>query len=77
MFEGAGSEAGLPEQPAHPMGEAEGGVCDGQLAEQFLDTMKKTRDGENFSKLMNVTVHINWGLSIYTPKYEKQHDLVI
>lgn len=56
MFEGAGGEAGLPEQPAHPMEGAEGGVCGGQPAEQFLHTMNKTSDRENFSKLIYVTV---------------------
>ncbi|XP_026207930.1 interferon regulatory factor 3 isoform X2 [Anabas testudineus] len=57
MFEGAGSEAGLPEQPAHPMGGAEGGDCGGQLAEQFLHTMNKTRDGENFKTEFRITVY--------------------
>ncbi len=52
-------EAGLPEQPAHPMEGAVGGACDGQLVEQFLHTMNKTKDGENFSKLIDATVKIN------------------
>lgn len=51
MYEGAVTEAGLPEQPAHPIGGAEGGAYDEQLAAQFLQTMQKTRDGDNFSKL--------------------------
>ncbi|KAK2820310.1 hypothetical protein Q5P01_023269 [Channa striata] len=57
MFKGAGDEAGLPEQPAHPMGGAEGGVCGGQLAEQFLHTMNKTRDGENFKTQFRISVY--------------------
>ncbi|XP_067345000.1 interferon regulatory factor 3 isoform X3 [Channa argus] len=57
MFKGPGNEAGLPEQPAHPMGEAEGGVCGGHLAEQFLYTMNKTRDGENFKTLFRISVY--------------------
>uniref|UniRef100_A0A7N8YNT6 Interferon regulatory factor 3 n=1 Tax=Mastacembelus armatus TaxID=205130 RepID=A0A7N8YNT6_9TELE len=49
MFEGAGGEAGLPEQPAHPIVGAVGGACGGEFAEQFLHTMNKARDGDNFS----------------------------
>lgn len=56
MFEAAVGEAGLPEQPACPMEGAVGGAYNGQFAEQFLDTMNKTRDGDNFSKLMEDTV---------------------
>lgn len=51
MYEGAVTEAGLPEQPAHPIGGAEGGAYDEQLAAHFLQTMQKTSDGDNFSKL--------------------------
>lgn len=51
MYEGAVTEAGLPEQPAHPIGGAEGGAYDEQLAAQFLQTMQKTSNGDNFSKL--------------------------
>lgn len=50
MFEGAVSEAGLPEQPAHPMEGAVGGDYDGELADRFLLTMTKTSE-DNFSKL--------------------------
>ncbi len=65
MFEGAVGEAGLPEQPAHPMeATVGGGACGGQFAEQFLHTMTKTSDGDNFSKLMDVTVKMKGG--IYT-----------
>lgn len=63
-FECSGSEAGLPEQPAHPIVGVEGVDCGGQRAAQFLDTMHKTRDGENSSKLMDVTVQITRGLQI-------------
>lgn len=55
-FEGAVGEAGLPEQPAHPMEGAVGGACGGQFVEQFLHTMTKTSDGDNFSKLTHVAV---------------------
>lgn len=50
-FEGAAGEGQLPEQPAHPTEEAEGGACGGQLAEQFLHTMNMTSDGDHFSEL--------------------------
>lgn len=50
-FEGAAGEDQLPEQPAHPKEEAEGGACGGQLAEQFLHTMNMTSDGDHFSEL--------------------------
>lgn len=49
-FEGAAGEGQLPEQPAHPKEEAEGGACGGQLAEQFLHTMNMTSDGDHFSE---------------------------
>uniref|UniRef100_A0A3Q4ADJ6 IRF tryptophan pentad repeat domain-containing protein n=1 Tax=Mola mola TaxID=94237 RepID=A0A3Q4ADJ6_MOLML len=55
-FEGAVAGAELPEQPAHPMEEAEGGACVGQLAMQFLHTMNKTREGENFKTQFSVSV---------------------
>lgn len=50
-FEVAVSEAGLPEQPAHPMVGAVGEACGGQFVEQFIDTMNKTNDRDHFSKL--------------------------
>lgn len=50
-FEGAAGEGQLPEQPAHPTEEAEGGACGGQLAERFLHTMNMTSDGDHFSEL--------------------------
>ncbi|XP_018533852.1 interferon regulatory factor 3 isoform X2 [Lates calcarifer] len=56
-FEGADSEAGLPEQPACPIGEAVGGACGGQLAEQFLHTMSKTSNGDNFRTQFRVSVY--------------------
>ncbi|XP_060951155.1 interferon regulatory factor 3 [Limanda limanda] len=55
-FEGAGSETGLPEQPAHPAGGAVGGACDGQLAEQFLHTMNQTNNGDHFKTSFRVSV---------------------
>ncbi len=58
MFEGAAGEAGLPEQPARPMEGAVGGAYNGQLAEQFLLSMSKTRD--DFSKLMDAAVKMKW-----------------
>lgn len=67
-FEGAVSEAGLPEQPAHPMEGAVGGACDGQLAEQFLHTMSKTSAGDNFSMLMDVTIKLKRGIYTDTQK---------
>ncbi|XP_059180636.1 interferon regulatory factor 3 [Centropristis striata] len=57
MCEGAVSEAGLPEQPAHPMEEAVGGDCDEQLVEQFLDSVNKTRVDDNFKTSFKVTVY--------------------
>ncbi|XP_076615523.1 interferon regulatory factor 3 [Chaetodon auriga] len=56
-FEGAVGEAGLPEQPALPMEGTVGGVCGGQLAEQFLHTMNKTRDGDNFKTQFRISVY--------------------
>uniref|UniRef100_A0A3Q4H5X3 Interferon regulatory factor 3 n=1 Tax=Neolamprologus brichardi TaxID=32507 RepID=A0A3Q4H5X3_NEOBR len=55
MYEGAVTEAGLPEQPAHPIGGAEGGAYDEQLAAQFLQTMQKTRD--NFKTQFKISVY--------------------
>ncbi|XP_038132486.1 interferon regulatory factor 3 [Cyprinodon tularosa] len=58
MFQGAACETGLPEQPAHPVGGAEGpGFGDGQQAEQFLQTMYQTRDGDNFMTQFKVCVY--------------------
>ncbi|XP_070707870.1 interferon regulatory factor 3 isoform X2 [Pempheris klunzingeri] len=56
-FEGEVGEAGLPEQPAHPMEGAVGGACGGQLAEQFLHTMSKTSDGDNFKTQFRIAVY--------------------
>uniref|UniRef100_A0A3P8SP20 Interferon regulatory factor 3 n=1 Tax=Amphiprion percula TaxID=161767 RepID=A0A3P8SP20_AMPPE len=56
-FEGAAGETGLPEQPARPMGGAVGGACDGQLVAQFLHTMNKTRDGDNFKTHFRILVY--------------------
>ncbi|KAM9716533.1 interferon regulatory factor 3 isoform 1-T1 [Menidia menidia] len=57
-FEGAASETGLPEQPACPVREAEGGAYDdGQFAAQFLHTMHKTGDGDNFKTQFRITVY--------------------
>lgn len=50
-LEGAAGESQLPEQPAHPKEEAEGGACGGQLAERFLHTMNMASDGDHFSEL--------------------------
>ena len=55
-FECAGGEAGLPEQPEHPMGGAVGGAGGVQLAEKFIHTMNKTTDRNNFSKLRDGAV---------------------
>uniref|UniRef100_A0A3P8NWZ8 IRF tryptophan pentad repeat domain-containing protein n=1 Tax=Astatotilapia calliptera TaxID=8154 RepID=A0A3P8NWZ8_ASTCA len=57
MYEGAVTEAGLPEQPAHPIGGAEGGAYDEQLAAQFLQTMQKTSDGDNFRTQFKISVY--------------------
>ncbi|XP_049916409.1 interferon regulatory factor 3 [Epinephelus moara] len=57
MSEGAVGEAGLPEQPAHPMEGAVGGACDGQLVEQFLHTITKTSDRDNFKTQFRITVY--------------------
>ncbi|XP_008281504.1 interferon regulatory factor 3 isoform X2 [Stegastes partitus] len=56
-FEGADGETGLPEQPARPMEGAVGGACDGQLAAQFLHTMNKTKDGDNFKTQFRISVY--------------------
>lgn len=54
MFVGAASETGLPEQPACPVKGAVGGAYDdGQIATHFLQTMHRTGDGDNFSKLVD------------------------
>lgn len=55
-FEGAVGEAGLPEQPAHPMEGAVGGACSDH-AEQFLHTMSKTNDGDHFKTQFKVIVY--------------------
>uniref|UniRef100_A0A3Q2VY14 Interferon regulatory factor 3 n=1 Tax=Haplochromis burtoni TaxID=8153 RepID=A0A3Q2VY14_HAPBU len=57
MYKGAVTEAGLPEQPAHPIGGAEGGAYDEQLAAQFLQTMQKTSDGDNFRTQFKISVY--------------------
>ncbi|XP_037546916.1 interferon regulatory factor 3 [Nematolebias whitei] len=58
MFERAAGETGLPEQPACPMGGAVGGgYDDGQYAEQFLQTVNKTRDGDSFKTYFRITVY--------------------
>ncbi|KAM4524286.1 interferon regulatory factor 3 [Odontesthes bonariensis] len=57
-FEAAASETGLPEQPACPVREAEGGAYDdGQFAAQFLHTMHKTGDGDNFKTQFRISVY--------------------
>ncbi|KAM9336463.1 interferon regulatory factor 3 [Symphorus nematophorus] len=56
-FEGAVCEAGLPEQPASPMEGAVGGAYDGQLAEQFIHTVNKARDGDNFKTQFRISVY--------------------
>ncbi|XP_069373543.1 interferon regulatory factor 3 [Paralichthys olivaceus] len=56
-LEGAGSETGLPEQPAHPAGGAVGGACGGQLVEQFLHTMNQSNDGDHFKTQFRVSVY--------------------
>ncbi|XP_044035778.1 interferon regulatory factor 3 isoform X2 [Siniperca chuatsi] len=56
-FEGAVGEAGLPEQPARPMQGAVGGACGGQFAEQFLHTMNKTSDRDNFKTQFRISVY--------------------
>lgn len=52
VYEG---EAGLPEQPAGPIEGAVGGAYDEQFAEQFKHSVNNTRDGEHFSKWINMT----------------------
>ncbi|XP_074519177.1 interferon regulatory factor 3 isoform X2 [Halichoeres trimaculatus] len=54
-IEGAVVEAGLPEQPGCPMEGAVGGSCD--RAEQFLQTMNQTRDGNSFKTHFKVLVY--------------------
>lgn len=55
--EGAFGEAGLPEQPARPMEGAVGGAYDEQLVEQFLQTMSRASDGNNFKTHFRVLVY--------------------
>ncbi|XP_041830500.1 interferon regulatory factor 3 isoform X2 [Melanotaenia boesemani] len=58
MFEGAASETGLPEQPACPERGAMGvAYDDGQFAAQFLHTMHKTGDGDNFKTQFRILVY--------------------
>lgn len=58
MFEGAAREAGLPEQPARPVGGAEGaGYDDGQHTAHFLETVNQTRDGDHFKTHFRVSVY--------------------
>ncbi|KAF1373942.1 hypothetical protein PFLUV_G00244150 [Perca fluviatilis] len=57
MFEGSVGEAGLPEQPAHPMEGAIGGAYDEHLAEQFLHTMTQTSFGDNFKTQFRILVY--------------------
>ncbi|KAM3591345.1 uncharacterized protein V6R79_000520 [Siganus canaliculatus] len=57
MFKDAVGEAGLPEQPAHPTEGAVGGACAGQLAEQFLHTVNKASDRDNFKTQFRVFVY--------------------
>lgn len=71
MFEGAVGEAGLPEQPTHPMEGAVGGAYDGQLAEQFLHTMNKTRDGDNFRTHFRISVYYR-GLKVLEQLVENE-----
>ncbi|XP_068610367.1 interferon regulatory factor 3 [Brachionichthys hirsutus] len=56
-FGRAVGEAELPEQPAHPMEGAVGGAYDGQLAELFLHTMNKAREGDNFRTQFRISVY--------------------
>lgn len=56
-FEGAAGEAGLPEQPARPIEGAEGGAYDEHLAAQFLHTMSKTSDRDNFKTQFRIKVY--------------------
>ncbi|XP_061823717.1 interferon regulatory factor 3 [Nerophis lumbriciformis] len=55
-LEGAVCEAGLPQQPVRPMTPAEGGVCGGQFAVQFLDTVNKTKEGNHFKTQYRISV---------------------
>ncbi|XP_029953643.1 interferon regulatory factor 3 [Salarias fasciatus] len=57
VFEGAAGEAGLPEQPARPIGGAVGGAYDEHLAAQFLQTMNKTSDRDNFKTQFRIMVY--------------------
>ncbi|XP_075890493.1 interferon regulatory factor 3 isoform X2 [Nelusetta ayraudi] len=56
MCEGAVGEAQLPEQPACPMEMAVGGASGEQLAEQFLQTMSRSRDGDHFKTQFRLSV---------------------
>ncbi|XP_065805962.1 interferon regulatory factor 3 isoform X1 [Labrus bergylta] len=56
-FEGAVKETGLPEQPVYPMGGAAGGACDGELVEQFLQTMTQTNDGNSIKTNFRIIVY--------------------
>ncbi|KAM9426499.1 interferon regulatory factor 3 isoform 2-T3 [Pholidichthys leucotaenia] len=71
MYEGVVSETGLPEQPAHPIGGAEGGAYDGQLATQFLQTMNKTRDGDSFRTQFRILVYYR-GLKVFEQLVENE-----
>ncbi|KAM6963605.1 interferon regulatory factor 3 [Tautogolabrus adspersus] len=56
-FEGAVKETGLPEQPVYPMEGAVGGASDGELVEQFLQTMTQTIDGNSFKTHFRILVY--------------------
>ncbi|XP_070782807.1 interferon regulatory factor 3 [Enoplosus armatus] len=56
-FNAAVGEAGLPEQPARPMEGAVGGACGGQFSEQFLHTVNKTSDRDNFKTQFRLSVY--------------------
>ncbi|CAN9509086.1 unnamed protein product [Ophioblennius macclurei] len=56
-FEGAVGEAGLPGQPARPIGGAVGGTYDEHFTAQFLQTMSKTSDKDNFKTQFRIMVY--------------------
>lgn len=49
-LEGAADVNAFPEQLEYPLKGAEGGACDEQLAEQFLQIMNQTNNGDRFSE---------------------------
>ncbi|XP_008312881.1 interferon regulatory factor 3 [Cynoglossus semilaevis] len=56
-LEGAADVNAFPEQLEYPLKGAEGGACDEQLAEQFLQIMNQTNNGDRFTTHFKISVY--------------------